>query len=92
MKYHAGHGAVVGTDIFMLNGKTLSSIVDYHSKFPIVKKVNSLSADDLVQTTKLIFAEYSLPKKFVSDVDTDFTADAFKAFCTKMNIQQAITS
>ena len=26
----------------ILNGKTLLCIVDYHSKFPIVKKVNSL--------------------------------------------------
>ena len=67
-----------------------SCIVDYHSKFPIVKKVNNLSADDLVKITKLHFAEYGLPKKIVSDVDTNFTAEIFKAFCRKMNIQQAI--
>ena len=48
---------VVGADVFMINGKTLLWIVDYHSKFPIVKQVNSLSADDVVQMTKLICVE-----------------------------------
>ena len=40
---------VVGAAILMVNGKTLLCTVDYHSKFPILKKVHSLSADDLVQ-------------------------------------------
>ena len=75
----------------MINGKTLLHIVDYHSKFPIVKKVNSLSGDDLVWMTKLIFAEYGLSKKIVSDAGTNFKTEIFKAFCRKMNNQQTIT-
>ena len=31
----------VDADIFMINGKILLCIVDYHSKFPIMEKVNS---------------------------------------------------
>ena len=54
---------VVGAHIFMIYGKTLLCIVDYYSKFPIVKKVNSLSADNLVQMAKLIFAEYGFQRK-----------------------------
>ena len=57
IKYHAGLWEVVGADIFMINGKTLLCITNYHSKFPMAKKVNSLLADDLGQMTKLIFAE-----------------------------------
>ena len=57
---------VAGVDVFVVSNKTLLCIVDYHSKFHIVKKVNSLSADDLVQITKLIFADYGLLKKTVS--------------------------
>ena len=41
---------VIDADVFMINSKTLLCIVDYHSE-----KVNSLSADNLVQMTKLIF-------------------------------------
>ena len=83
---------VVGTDVLMINSKTLLCTVDYHSKFPTVKKVNNLSAGNLVQMIKLIFAEYRLLKETVSDVNTNFTAETFKDFCRKMNIQQTITS
>ena len=83
---------VVGVDIFIINNKTLLCMVDYHSKLPIVKKVISLSADDLVQKAKLIFAGNRLPKKFVSDVVSNFTSEAFKYFCRQINIQQTITS
>ena len=60
--------------------------MDYHRKLPIVKKVNSLSADDLFQTAKLMFAEYRLPKKVDSDVGTNFMVDTFKALCRRINI------
>ena len=51
----------------------------------MVNKVNSHLADDLMQTTKLIFAEYG-PR-----VSKNFTSETFKGFCRKMNIQQTIT-
>ena len=82
---------VVGADIFMTNAKTHLCLVDYHSKFPIVKKVNSLSVDDLVQMAKLIFAEYG-QKKIVPGAGTTFMAGTFKPFCRRMNIQKCIAS
>ena len=72
--------------------QALLCVVDYHSKFPIVKEVNSLPVDDLVEKTKLIFAEYGLPKKVDLNVGTNSTAKTFKDFYRKMNIQQTITS
>ena len=45
-----------------------------------MKKVAGLSVDDLVQMAKLIFAEYTLPKKFVVDAETNFTSETFKEF------------
>ena len=83
---------VVGADVFMIYGKTLLCIIDYHCKSPEVKKVNSLSVDDLVQMIKLMFAEYGLPKKIVSDLCANFIAETFKAFYRKMNIQQTTIS
>ena len=76
----------------MVNGKSLLCIVDYHSKFPRVKIVKSISADDLIQMTKMIFAEYRLLKKIVSDAGTSLTSQKFKDFYRKLNIQQTITS
>ena len=75
----------------MINGTSLLCIIDNHSKFPKVKKVNSLSADDLLQMAKLTFAEYRLPKKIVPCLGTNFMAETLKTFCRRINIQQAIT-
>ena len=52
----------------MANTITLLCIVDYYSKFPVVKKVASLSVDYLVHTTKLTCSEFGLPRKIISDV------------------------
>ena len=63
---------VVSPNVFMVDNKMLLCIVDYYSKFATVKKVGSLAADDLVQTAKMIFAEYGLPKKSISDKGTRY--------------------
>ena len=52
---------VISTDMFTLDNKRYLCLVDYHSKFPIVKKTEDLSADSLILTCKIIFAEYRIP-------------------------------
>ena len=42
------------------------SFADYYSKFPIVKRPDSLTVDDLVKASKIIFAEFGLIKKIIS--------------------------
>ena len=56
-KIPCGPWGVTHEDVFTVGSKNSICIVDNHSKFLVVKKVYTLSADDLVQTTKLIFAE-----------------------------------
>ena len=51
---------VVSADINVISNTVLLCIVDYYSRSPIVKKVSSLAADDLVQVTKMIFSEHGL--------------------------------
>ena len=54
---------VAGTDIFMMNNKNLLYIIDYYSKFLVVKKLESLSAKNVIQVAKVVCAEFGLPKK-----------------------------
>ena len=56
-----GPWEVLGIDIFHFNNKNYICIVDYHSEFPIVKRLEGLSADSLITTTKVIFTEYGIP-------------------------------
>ena len=39
---------------------------------PFVKKADGLSANDLIRAAKIVFAEFGLPKKIVSDTGLIF--------------------
>ena len=72
--YHNNAGKlweVIGVDMCNLNNKNYLCIVDNHSKFLIVKKAD-LSMDSLILPCKIIFLEYGLPEKIVSDVGCNF--------------------
>ena len=81
---------IVGAGLFTLNNKHYLCIVDYHSKFPIIKKAEDLSADSLILKCKVIFAEYGIPCKIISGSGGNFISDKFKTFCKSLNIEQAL--
>ena len=58
---------IVGAGMFNINDKNYLCMIDYHSKFPIIKKTKSLSADNLILACKIIFSEYRIPKRIMSD-------------------------
>ena len=66
--------------------------MDYHSKFPVIKRMEGLSTESLIATTKIIFAEYGIPCKIMSDPGTNFVSDKFRKFCIRLNIEQAVSS
>ena len=55
----------IGADIFTLNNKYYLSIVDYHSKFPIVKRAENTSAERLILECKLIHSTLPITKTYV---------------------------
>ena len=82
----------LGVDIFHLSNKNCLCIVDYHSKFPVIKRMDGLSAESLITTVKVIFAEYGIPHRLMSDAGTNFVSEKFKSFCRSINIEQAMSS
>ena len=83
---------VVGTDMFTLPNKKYLCIVDYHSKFPVIKKTEDLSADSLTPACKIVFSEYGLPKKIMSDTSGNFMSDKFKKCYKNLNIEHIASS
>ena len=63
---------VLGADVFHFNNKNYLCIIDYHSEFPVIKKMKGLSTESLITTTKVTFAEYGIPYKIMSDSGTNF--------------------
>ena len=50
---------IFGTDMFTLHNGNNLCIVDYLSKFPVIKKMKDLSADSFMLTCQIIFfSEY----------------------------------
>ena len=78
--------------MFTLNNKHYLCIVDYHSKFPIIKKAEDLIANILILTCKVTFAEYGIPRKIMSDSGCNFISDKFKTFYKNLNIERVFSS
>ena len=83
---------VVGADTFTLNNKYYLFIVDYHSKFPNVKRAEDMSVESLILACKVIFSKYGLTKRIMSDAGGNFISDKFRQFCKCMNIEQVTSS
>ena len=61
--------------------------MDYYNKFPVVKRLEGLSTENLITTVKVIFTEYGIPCKTMSDTGTNFVSDMFRKFCSTLNIK-----
>ena len=72
--------------MFTLNNK------NYLCKSPVVKESEDMSAGSLILASKVIFSEFGLPKKIMSDVGGNFISDKLKQSCKNMNMEQATSS
>ena len=82
----------LGAHIFYLNKKIYSCIVDYHSKFPLVKELPDNSVHSLKEAFKDIISEHRISRELVIDGGTNFTPDEFQKFCKMLDIKSKITS
>ena len=78
-------------DIFHFHNKNYLCIIDYHSKFTVIKRMEGLSTESLI-TTMVIFAEYGIPCRLMSDAGTNFISEKFRRFCSRLNTEQAMLS
>ena len=82
---------VLGVDIFQLNNKNYLCIVDYHSKFLVIKRMEGLSAGSLTATVQIIFAESSILRRLMSHAGGNFISEKFKNFYNSLNVMQAVS-
>ena len=84
---------ILGAHMFTFHNRNYLCIVDYHSKFPAIRKTEDLPAYSSILTCKIIFfSEYGLPKKIISDSGNNFISDKFKTFCRSLNKEQTVSS
>ena len=76
----------LGSDIFEFKGRKYLMIVDYYSRFPVIRLLSDISAATICNNFTSVFAEYGLPSEIVTDFGSQYTSDKFKDICNQNGI------
>ena len=82
----------VATDLFEIRNSKYLLIVDYYSRFPVLRKLASTTARVLIQEMKAVFAELGVPSVIVSDGGPQYTSIEFKDFMKQWQIEHRVSS
>lgn len=84
---------VIATDIFHIDGNNYLMVVDYLSKWPVVKALKrSMTAAAVIKNLREIFSEFGTPEKIVSDNGSNYTSSDFAKFCKGLKIEHCTSS
>ena len=67
----------VATDIFHFESRSYLLVIDYTSRFTLVREIKSMWAQHIADHFRLIFSEYGWPDTLVSDNGPCYVAEAF---------------
>ena len=81
----------LATDIFTFNNENYLLIVDYMSRFPVVRCLSNMTAKMVAEQMKAIFSEFGEPKTLVSDNGPCYTDDQFKKMMSHLGITHITT-
>ena len=67
----------VATDIFYFDGDSHLLLVNYMNRFPVVRKLTSMTVQHVASQMKLVFSEYGWPQTIISDNGPCYSAENF---------------
>ncbi len=76
----------LGTDIFEFSGSKYLMIVDYFSRFPVIRRLGNMTASTISDHFTSVFAEYGLPSVIQADFGSQYISEEFKARCNESGI------
>ena len=82
----------LGTDIFEFKGMKYLMIVDYYSRFPVIRLLSDMTADTICNHFTSVLAEYGLPSTIIADFGTQYISTKFKDNCTNSEITLTFSS
>ncbi|XP_028404008.1 uncharacterized protein K02A2.6-like [Dendronephthya gigantea] len=82
----------VSADLFKVNNFWYIVIADYYSKFPFVKKLNSLTATTVVNVVRSIFSEQGIPETLICDNGSQFTSAQFQDLAKRYGFRVVTSS
>ena len=67
--------------------------IDYFTKWIVIRSLREITASEVEKFTwKHVICRYSLPYAIVTDNDTQFKAQTYKDFLTRLGIKHLVTS
>lgn len=83
----------MGADLFVIGGDSYAMIMDYLTKWPVVKHLgNFTSSQAVIRALEGVFSDFGLPEQLISDNDSQFTSSEFKEFCSGNQITHSTSS
>ena len=82
----------LGTDVFEFNGKKYLMIVDYYSRFPVIRLLSDMSSHTVCNHFTSVLAEYGLPTTIISDFGSQYVNERFKTKCQQRGITLCFSS
>ena len=82
----------LGTDIFEFKGMKYLMIVDYYSRFPVIRLLSDMTANTICNHFTSVLAEYGLPSTIIADFGTQYISTKFKVSCTNSGITLTFSS
>ena len=67
-------------------------IVDYYSRFPVIRLLGDITADTVCNHFTSVLAEYGLPSVIIADFGTQYISAKFKDSCTNSGITLTFSS
>ena len=82
----------LAADLFYLDGIDYLLITDYHSKFPVIRRMHNTSSASVATVMRETFSMLGVPAELISDNGPQFTGKPFKDMCEKWNIKHTTSS
>ncbi|XP_038052823.1 uncharacterized protein K02A2.6-like [Patiria miniata] len=82
----------LGTDLFEIHGDNYLLIVDYHSKYPVVHKLNSTTSAAVAGITSHTFSLLGAPAEVMSDNGPQFVGKHYEDMCNTWGIKNTTSS
>ena len=77
----------LATDIFSIDKDDLLVVMDFHSTFHIVRRLQSIKNLAVTEIMSDIFGMFGIPSEKVSDNGTQYTGEAFQTLMEKYKVK-----
>ena len=82
----------IGTDLFQLKGKSYLVVVDYFSRYPEVRALNSTTSSSIIKVLKDIFSRFGIPEIVMSDNGPQYASCEFADFAKLYDFEHITSS